>query len=77
MLPGERLGLWKGRQEGRQEGRLETLREGVLDILEARFKSVPYGLREKLQGIQAESRLRRLHREAVLVENLDAFGAKL
>jgi hypothetical protein len=73
LLPGERLGLSKGRQEGR----LETLREGVLDILEARFQSVPCGLREKLQEIRAESRLRRLHREAVLVENLDAFGAKL
>ena len=70
LLPGERAGLRKGRQEGRQE----TLREGVLDILEARFERVPYAVREKIQEIQTEVRLKELHHQAVLVKNLDAFA---
>ena len=73
LLPGERAGLRKGRQEGRQE----TLREGILDILEARFKDVPYALREKIREIQTEVRLKKLHREAVLVERLETFAEKV
>jgi predicted transposase YdaD len=69
LLPGERAGLRKGRQEGRQE----TLREDILDILEARFDRVPYAVREKIQEIQAEPRLKKLHRQAVLAKSLDAF----
>jgi hypothetical protein len=73
LLPGERAGLRKGRQEGR----LETLREDVLEILEARFKRIPYGLNEKVQKISTEARLRRLHRRAVLVKSVEAFESSL
>lgn len=73
LLPGERAGIRKGRQEGRQE----TLREDILDALEARFKHVPYEVREKVQAIEPEARLKRLHRQAVLVENLEAFAEEL
>lgn len=73
LLPGERAGLRKGRQEGRQE----MLREGILDILEARFKDVPYALREAIREIPQETQLRRLHREAVLAESLGAFARAL
>ena len=73
LLPGERAGIRKGRQEGRQE----TLREDILDVLEARFKHVPYEVREKIQAIELEARLKRLHRQAVLVESLEAFAEQL
>ena len=69
LLPGERAGIRKGRQE--------MLREGILDILEARFKEVPYALRETIQEIPQETRLRNLHRQAVLVEDLEAFATKI
>jgi hypothetical protein len=69
LLPGERAGLRKGRQE--------TLREDILDILEARFKDVPYELRESIQEIAQETRLKRLHRQAVLVDSLEAFARAL
>ena len=69
LLPGERAGLRKGRQE--------TLREGIFDILEARFKDVPYALREKIREIQTEARLKKLHREAVLVEKLETFAEQV
>jgi hypothetical protein len=74
LLPGERAGLRKGRQEGRQEGRLEMLREGILDILEARFKQAPYAVRQSLTDIKSESRLRKLHRQAVLARSLERFA---
>lgn len=73
LLPGERAGLRKGRQEGR----LEMLREDIWGILEARFGNVPYSLREKIKAIPQDIRLRELHRQAVLVESLEAFAAKL
>ena len=77
LLPGERAGLRKGRQEGRQEGRQQMLREDVLDILEERFNDVPYALREKIQEIQAEPRLKKLLLQAVRVPSLDAFAKEL
>ena len=73
LLPGERAGIRKGRQEGRQQ----TLREDILDVLEARFKHVPYEVREKIQEIQLGARLKTLHRQAVVVESLEAFAEQL
>jgi hypothetical protein len=70
LLPGERAGLRKGRQEGR----LEMLREGILDILEARFKQVPYPVRQSLADIKSEPRLRKLHRQAVLAQSIERFA---
>ena len=77
LLPGERAGLRKGRQEGRQEGRQQMLREDVLDILEERFEDVPYALREKVQEIQTEPRLKKLLRQAIRVQSLEAFAKQL
>ena len=77
LLPGERAGLRKGRQEGRQEGRQQMLQEAVLDLLEERFNDVPYALREKIQEIQAEPRLKKLLLQAVRVPSLDAFAKEL
>jgi hypothetical protein len=38
---------------------------------------VPYALREAIQEIPQETRLRGLHREAVLAESLEAFARAL
>ncbi len=69
LLPGERFGIFKGRQE--------MLREDILDILAARFQDVPYAVREKIQETESEARLRKLHREAVLVASLEAFAQSM
>ncbi len=69
LLPGERVGIRKGRQE--------TLREDILDVLEARFKHVPYEVREKIQEIQPEARLRKLLRQAAVVERLETFAESM
>ena len=52
----------------------EGLQEALLDALEARFGEVPYQLREAIGHVHDEARLRRLHRQAVLIERLDDFS---
>ncbi|MDB9314844.1 transposase, partial [Spirulina sp. CS-785/01] len=69
----ERIGMEKGRQEGLQEGRQERLREDILEVLEVRFETVPDSLVEVVNGIQDDSLLRTLHRQAILVNSLAEF----
>ena len=59
---------------GRQEGRRQALREGILDVLEARFGEVPYPLRERIETVSDEAELKRLHRQAALTPGLTAFS---
>ncbi|NEO27687.1 MAG: hypothetical protein F6K03_12545 [Kamptonema sp. SIO4C4] len=69
----ERIGMEKGRQAGLQEGRYEGIREDILEVLEVRFETVPEALVETVNGIQDDSLLRTLHRQAILVNSLEAF----
>lgn len=59
---------------GRQEGRQEALREGILDILEARFGVLPEELRVKILEITGQSQLKGLHRRAALMASLGEFS---
>ncbi len=61
----ERSGIRKGEQK--------TLREDVLEILELRFFSVPYTIKEQLDAISDSTELRRLLRLAVQTESVEAF----
>ena len=67
----------EGRQEGRQEGRLLAIREGILDLLLARFSSVPYEFQETISGIADETLLRQLNRHAALLPSLEEFHRHL
>lgn len=60
----ERLGC----QEDRQQV--------VLEILQARFGSVPEALHERLRSVRDEAELTRLLREAVLVRTLEGFSLR-
>jgi hypothetical protein len=62
---------------GRQEGRQETMREDILEILEARFGSVPEAMCLKVRKIDEEPRLKALHRRSALVESLSQFEQEL
>ena len=73
----ERLGQAKGQAKGLAEGRRQSLREGIVDVLEARFGEVPYELRERIFALAEEAELKRLHRQAALAESLPAFQVKL
>jgi len=66
-----------GERKGRQEGRLLTLRDNVVEALEIRFGEVPAGLREEIEAIADETKLRRLHRSAIQTPTLDAFAGDL
>ena len=66
----ERLSRQEGWQEGQQEGRRLTLRENVLDIIQARFGEVPYALREHILALGDEAELKRLLRQSALVNTL-------
>jgi len=59
---------------GRQEGRQQTLREDILDVLEARFGEVPYALRERVAALSDEAELKRWHRQAAITPGLAAFS---
>ncbi len=78
---GRREGRKEGRQEGRKvgkkEGRLQTLREGILDILDARFGEVPGEIREMIAVLEDEARLKSLHRHAALAGSLEEFRAAM
>ena len=58
----------------KEEGQVARAREDVIDALEARFGEVPYQLREAINHIDDDKRLRELLRKAVVVKNLDSFS---
>lgn len=65
------------RQEGRQEGLILSMQASILDFLEARFERVPRGLREAVESIQEEARLRQLVRAAARCADLESFARDL
>jgi hypothetical protein len=81
----ERLGQQKGREEGRQEGLQQGWRAGgiatrqrvVLDVLEIRFGPAPEGLRQAIETIQDEARLRALLQAAIQAASAESFAQTL
>jgi hypothetical protein len=69
----------EGRQEGLEKGRLEGVlvsrRQDVLEALEIRFDQVPPGLREAVDAIADEEKLRALLRAAIRSATLEEFTA--
>jgi hypothetical protein len=62
-----------GRQEGRHEGAVATGQRAVLDALNIRFGPVPASLRETLETVRDEARLRALLHAAIRVGSIDEF----
>jgi len=58
---------------GREEGRLQTLREDILDVLEARFGPLPSALRERMNAVEDITRLKSRLRQAVTCGSLSEF----
>lgn len=73
----ERIGMQKGMQQGLQQGlqqgRLARGREAILNVLEARFITVPLALTRRINALENDALLRRLHRQAVLVSTVEDF----
>ena len=70
-------GIEKGRLEGRQEGNRNKAQEAVLDALETRFGEISDLVREQVQSLTDAIELKRLHRRAILVSDLNSFSAEL
>jgi hypothetical protein len=67
----------EGLQEGRQEGFVLSRQQDVLEVLEIRFGLIPEGLKEAVESIQEEDRLRALHRTAVQCADVESFAKHL
>ncbi len=74
---GLQQGLQEGLQQGLQQGLITAAREGVLAALEIRFGTLPVALQEAIQRIGDLTRLRALHRQAILATSLEEFAASL
>jgi hypothetical protein len=66
-------GIAQGIEQGIEQGRLQTLRELILDTLEARFGMKPENIAQLLQNITDVDRLKTLHQRAVTVATLETF----
>jgi hypothetical protein len=70
-------GLLQGRQEGIEEGQLQAVRDDVIEILSARFKKVPAGVKRTLAAIEDRRQLKLLLRQAATVPSLKEFQRRL
>jgi len=69
----ERLAKSEGVAEGRTEGQLQRAREVVIEALEIRFDSIPYALREEINHVNSDRKLKKLHRLAITAKSLANF----
>ncbi|TGO02590.1 hypothetical protein PN36_22440 [Candidatus Thiomargarita nelsonii] len=60
-----------------RRGILQRSREDVIENLDVRFNHVPETVVKKIQSIHDTSLLTKLHREAILVESIEAFEKRL
>jgi len=70
----ERIGMKKGKKEGIEEGVLKKAREAVIDVLEARFDTVPTPLISKIKKIKDTSILKMLLKNAIFVGSVNEFN---
>ena len=89
LVEGRQKGRQEGRQEGRQKGRQEglveglekgivqTARESILDVLDTRFGQVPASVRERINALCSEPKLKDLLRRAVRTPSIEEFQATL
>ena len=56
----------EGMQQGRQQGRLQSTREGIFEVLEARFEVVPQSIVKRIEEIEELSLLKILHKKSAV-----------
>jgi len=70
-------GIKQGRREGKEEGLIKGTRDGIVDILQARFKKVPAAVQRKLKTIDDRKSLKALLRQAATAGSLREFQRRL
>ncbi|SPE62359.1 conserved hypothetical protein [Verrucomicrobia bacterium] len=66
-------GMEQGLRQGIEKGQVMALRQNVLEVLEARFGTVPASVRERVNAETSLDQLRQWHRLAVTCANLEDF----
>jgi hypothetical protein len=74
---GREEGLQQGRQEGLQQGLVAARQKAVHDALEIRFGEVADSIRQRIESIQDEARLRALHKSAIQAGSIEEFTRAL
>ena len=69
----EEMAMEEGFERGIEQGAMQTARNSVLEILEARFEIVPLEVRQAVNMIADMSVLRRLLREAIAIPSILDF----
>jgi hypothetical protein len=74
---GRREGKREGKREGIEEGQLKAAKDAISEILLARFKKVPPGVKNILKDIDDRKRLKLLLRQAATAPSLRDFQRRL
>jgi hypothetical protein len=74
---GIQQGVQQGLQQGLQQGTVLTAREDVLEAVRLRFKRTPRGIGLRIRQLDDPSKLKQLHRKAILAESLEEFEKEL
>ena len=61
----------EGRVEGRAEGQLEARRDDLVALLDKRFGSLPQELRQRIQALSDEARLKAALQQVLDIHSLD------
>jgi hypothetical protein len=69
----ERIAVEKGREQGLQQGIAQKGQEDVVEVLKVRFEEVPQMLIESIETITDSDVLKKLHRQAIIVESIAKF----
>jgi len=60
-------------RSAKRERKIERKVEDILNILEERFKSIPEGIKEKVEKIEDLKKLEYLLRESVTIKSIEEF----
>jgi predicted transposase/invertase (TIGR01784 family) len=67
-------GLEQGIEKGLEQGRIQMLQEGILDLLDARFNTLPKDVVGQITAVTDLTLLRQIHRQAAMAESLADFS---
>ncbi len=73
MDKGKKEGIKEGKQEGIQIGSLKEAQATIIDILSDEFGKLPASLTQSIKSIDDLSYLRKLRKQALRIESLEAF----
>lgn len=73
----ERRAIERGLTQGIEQGSIQTLRELLIDVLQLRFQQLPDELLVTLSQLSDLSRLKQLHRQAIIAGSFEEFEHRI